>query len=198
MWDWPCDHLDARTCRYYAATGTRLLSWGEVLSLWVDDTAFCEAFCRCLAEAAFESFRWETPGLVEHGLDGPFEFVVVDSPELAARADPDPFAGHFRQTGKRLVVSFANLGGDAELIVPCPRSGDAGVYTHLARFVRGAPPAQQRALWHAVGLAMERRVGDRPVWLSTAGGGVAWLHVRLDDDPKYYAHAPYRAVPARD
>jgi len=46
--------------------------------------------------------------------------------------------------------------------------------------------------WKLVGGAMERRLGPRPVWLSTAGGGVAWLHVRLDDRPKYYGYAQYR------
>jgi hypothetical protein len=55
--------------------------------------------------------------------------------------------------------------------------------------------AQQRALWQSVGEAMSRRIGARPVWLSTAGAGVAWLHVRLDDRPKYYGYAPYRAEP---
>ena len=33
--------------------------------------------------------------------------------------------------------------------------------------------------------------GDAPTWVSTAGGGVAWLHVRLDSAPKYYTHRPY-------
>jgi hypothetical protein len=28
--------------------------------------------------------------------------------------------------------------------------------------------------------------------LSTAGGGVDWLHMRLDDRPKYYRHLPWR------
>ena len=39
---------------------------------------------------------------------------------------------------------------------------------------------------------MIRRLGTAPVWLSTAGAGVSWLHVRLGDRPKYYGHAPYR------
>ena len=26
----------------------------------------------------------------------------------------------------------------------------------------------------------------RPVWLSTEGSGVPWLHVRMDSRPKYY------------
>ena len=51
------------------------------------------------------------------------------------------------------------------------------------------------ALWQVVGEAMERRLGTEPVWLSTAGAGVSWLHVRLDDRPKYYGHAPYRRTP---
>jgi len=41
-------------------------------------------------------------------------------------------------------------------------------------------------------MAMQSRIGDRVVWLSTAGAGVPWLHVRLDDRPKYYHYGPYR------
>jgi hypothetical protein len=66
------------------------------------------------------------------------------------------------------------------------------VYGHLAAFVRGAPAEQREALWRTVGDALSRRLGAKPVWLSTAGAGVSWLHVRLDDRPKYYGHAPYR------
>jgi hypothetical protein len=36
------------------------------------------------------------------------------------------------------------------------------------------------------------RHGPRPLWLSTAGGGVDWVHMRLDDQPKYYRHLPWR------
>ena len=65
-------------------------------------------------------------------------------------------------------------------------------YGHLAAFVREAPEAPRHALWQSVGAARARRVGPSPVWLSTAGDGVAWLHVRLDDRPKYYRFEPYR------
>ena len=36
------------------------------------------------------------------------------------------------------------------------------------------------------------RTSELPVWVSTNGDGVAWLHVRIDERPKYYAYAPYR------
>jgi hypothetical protein len=106
--------------------------------------------------------------------------------------DSEAFAEHFRPD--RSVVTFDNLGGDAMLIAPCP-GGERSNYSHLASFVATAPAPQQDALWQAVGRAMEKRIGARPLWVSTAGLGVAWLHVRLDDRPKYYRHAPYRHTP---
>ncbi len=41
---------------------------------------------------------------------------------------------------------------------------------------------------------MLKRIGEAPMWLSTAGAGVPWLHVRLEDRPKYYGHAAYRGI----
>ena len=196
MWEWPNKRLDDRTLRFHAAVGTRLLSWGEVLALWTDEPNFSDAFVAVLAGTPWDAFRWETPPLLQNDLDEPFEFVVIDSPELITSPDPTPFADHFRRADHRLVVDFPNLGGDAQLRVPCPLVED-DAYTHLACFVRRAPRNQQRALWHEIGLAMERRAGDSPVWLNTAGSGVAWLHVRLDDEPKYYAYAPYSEFPVR-
>ena len=69
-------------------------------------------------------------------------------------------------------------------------------YGHLAAFVRAAPGGQIDALWQAVGAALEDAWGrsPAPVWLSTSGSAVSWLHVRLDARPKYYVHAPYRAL----
>jgi len=48
--------------------------------------------------------------------------------------------------------------------------------------------------------AITARLSDRPLWVSTSGLGVAWLHVRLDARPKYYQYTPYREQPgsARD
>jgi len=79
------------------------------------------------------------------------------------------------------------------MVVPCPIA-EPSAYGHLAAFVRQAPEPQWHALWQTVGAAMTRRIGSRPVWLSTAGAGVSWLHVRLDDRPKYYGYAPYRSA----
>lgn len=165
------------------------VSYADVLRLWQHDTGFRTYFLGVLADAPFAEYRWETPPITSATADRPFEFVLHDTPGLSRTPDRDAFAEHFTPADQ--VVSFPNLGGDATLVVPCPRADDSA-YGHLAAFVRLAPEVQQHALWKRVGEVMEKRLGRERVWLSTAGAGVSWLHVRLDGQPKYYSHAPYR------
>jgi uncharacterized protein DUF6940 len=167
------------------------VAYAEVLRRWQHDADFRSWFNGLLAESPFSAFRWETPPLTAATADRPFEFVLLDSPGLASSPDADAFAQHFRGAAQADVVEFPNLGNDAILVVPCPRS-PVSAYGHLAAFVRQGPETQRHALWQQVGAAMQRRLGAKPVWLSTAGAGVSWLHVRLDDRPKYYGYAPYR------
>lgn len=168
------------------------VSYAQVLRCWQRDTEFRSRFTALLADAPFEAFRWETPPITAATAARPFEFVLLDSPGLAVPPSPAAFVAHFDSGAiARGVVDIANLGKDAILVVPCP-NGPISAYGHLAAFVREAPALQQHALWQLVGEAMERRMGAAPVWLSTAGAGVPWLHVRLDDRPKYYGFGPYR------
>jgi hypothetical protein len=146
-----------------------------------------------LAGSSFSAFRWETPPVTSSTLSRSFEFVLLDSPSLARAPDSAAFAEYFQKSSEPEVVEFPNLGGDAILIVPRPNTS-LPTYVHLASFVREAPESQRHALWQLVGFAMSKRVSTKPVWLSTAGGGVSWLHVRLDDRPKYYGYDPYRQV----
>ncbi|WP_376693112.1 DUF6940 family protein [Wenzhouxiangella sp. EGI_FJ10409] len=186
------ESLGDRTVRFSVSDAGGPLSWRRVLAGWRSDPALGDCLGRALARQPFVAFRFETPAMTASRLDSMFECVVVADASLDGRADPVPFAGYFRTD--RDVVRFHNLGGDAIMVVPCPRA-DEGVYVHFAAFLRGAPREQQRELWREVSVAMSERLGEYPVWLSTAGGGVAWLHVRLDDRPKYYAYSPYCHAP---
>jgi hypothetical protein len=179
---WVAIHLDSSP-----------VSYAEVLRRWQHDADFRSLFMAVLADAPFAAFRWETPPITTATANRPFEFVLLDSPGLARNPDVDAFAEHFRGSARGSVVEFPNLGNDALLVVPSPL-GPLSAYGHLGAFVRQAPDVQRHALWEVVGAAMQRRLGSEPVWLSTAGAGVSWLHVRLDDRPKYYAYGPYRAA----
>jgi hypothetical protein len=167
------------------------VSYAEVLNRWQRDGEFRSMFIALLADTPFAAFRWETPPITTATANRPFEFVLLDSSDLARTPDSKAFAEHFSNGAMGGVVEFPNLGKDAIMIVPCP-TGPASAYGHLAAFVRQAPEPQRHALWELVGSAMARRLGSSPVWLSTAGAGVSWLHVRLDDRPKYCGYGPFR------
>jgi hypothetical protein len=180
--------------RFAVARGRRELTFREAIAAWQSDDEFGRWLSGLLEAVPFSAFRWETPAVTEATAGRAFEFVVLDSPELEREATPDPFQEHLDGNSGDPIVTFSNLGGDAVLVVPRP-IGARLAYAHIGAFVRSAPEPQRLALWRAVGRAMSRRIGARPVWLSTAGAGVPWLHVRLDDRPKYYAFAPFRAAP---
>lgn len=167
------------------------LDFQQLIWLWRANPAFQLFWSGVLQNIPFDAYCWETPALTHATLDHPFECVCVNNPALAATcADPGPFMEHFNPDLNKPIVCFENLGADALLLAPTPQAS-AGAYTHLARFVRDAPASQVQALWAAVSRAVEARLGDEALWLSTAGLGVYWLHVRLDSRPKYYRYLPY-------
>jgi hypothetical protein len=194
---WSAELIDAGrddTLRFSVAHDAASATYAEVVEAWRSAVNFREWFSALLAGATFSAFRWETPPVTTMTVDRPFEFVLLDSPGLARKPDPNAFKEHFDRKSGSEVLSFPNLGGDAVMVVP-RQIASTSAYGHIAAFVRHAPESQIHALWKAVGDAMARRISNRPVWLSTAGGGVSWLHVRLDDRPKYYGFAPYRTAP---
>jgi hypothetical protein len=198
MWTAQIEELiELRTRRVAIEFNSLPVSYSEVLSRWQGDDEFRTWFLTQLANSPWTAFRWETPPITIATASRPFEFVLVDSPGLAAHPDRNAFAEHFRGAANDGVVQFHNLGKDAILIVPCPNGPDTA-YGHLAAFVRHAPELQQHSLWKMVGVTMQRRLNSKPVWLSTAGAGVSWLHMRLDDRPKYYSYRPYRETPTSD
>ncbi len=175
-----------------ALVGGRAATVAEFLDGLQDDVALRGMLDETLARVPFVAFRWEMPSLTRDRLHHEFECVVVDDPSLERPQNHAAFADHLEGCAEPDVAVFSNLGGDATLVVPLPASEEP-CYTHLGAFVRGAPRVQRHALWRCVAETTLGRVDDVPLWLSTAGDGVAWLHVRLDDRPKYYAHAPYRS-----
>jgi hypothetical protein len=148
---------------------------------------------RCVAEVRYQAVFFEMPPLERGRLEAAAKFVLVDAPRLLRmRPDPAAFAEHLGALGPS-VRSFANLSGDARLVVPCPE-GPAESYVHLAALCRCAALEQRDLLWRVVAEQALAHVEQHaaPLWISTSGLGVGWLHVRLDSRPKYYSHRPYR------
>ena len=137
-------------------------------------------------------FFFECAPFSSDTLDLPLIYAVLDSHSVASlRANSGPFAS--KLVGPAPVHTFANLSGDALLVAPRALQPHHA-WPHLATFLRGAPDAQISAFWQAAGEACLARLAERPgpLWLSTSGLGVYWLHLRLDSRPKYISHGPFR------
>jgi hypothetical protein len=194
MWTPHSQQIAPQTIKVTLSGDSRDLSFREVIGLWRGSGQFREFFTATLSQCSFDAFFWETPPVTQQTLDRSFEFVLVAAASLSRlKPDPSPFRSQFSSRQSEVVLTFPNLGGDAMLVVPAPLA-DAGCYTHLAKFLRNAPSSQIDAFWRSTGLAMQDTISNDPTWLSTAGLGVSWLHLRLDSRPKYYRHEPYKTI----
>jgi hypothetical protein len=173
-------------------------TYREWLEAMATDATTRLSFAATLANVPYPAFAWECRPVTTSTLDLAIEMVAIESPVLA-RSEPDatPFEDALAHARDDVVV-FANLGRDAQLVVPRQLAAP-DAYTHIASFVRRAPAPQIDQLFRVVADSIVRVVGSRaePLWVSTAGLGVSWLHVRLDDRPKYYRHEPFRCAPSR-
>ena len=176
--------------KYSIFSESELLQYDQVIALWTTDFAFRTFFIEVLSAAPYRTYRFETPPVCKQKSADLFEFVLIDSPELDVKADLSPFAEHIT-SAQMDVVDFDNLAGDARLVVPCPQFSDS-VYPHIAAFMRQAPQSQKHNLIQRVARCLMHKLNQQTVWLNTAGGGVDWLHVRLDSRPKYYVYHPYK------
>ena len=166
------------------------LTFAQLFRLWYESDLFCLQFTEALTRVPYSAFFWELPSLTHQKIHSAFECVVINSPILAnRRSNNSPFRTQLQQ--KTDIVTFPNLGGDATLLVPTLQ-GEIEAYCHLAIFLRQAPKGQVRCLWKEIGKEVSQRISYNPLWVSTSGLGVSWLHVRLDKQPKYYVFQPYR------
>ena len=184
--------LGGRGVRCFVSSGAGDLSFDQALQLLRTDPKFRTFVSGVITSSEYVALRWETPPIARSNVSRRFEFVLVADPFLDTEPEPAVFAPYFLHEPASTVVRVVpNLGHTAQLVVPrelvAPR-----VYVHLLSFLKSAPAAQVHALWQGVAVTALAALSDEPVWVSTAGGGVSWLHVRIERVPKYYVYGPYR------
>lgn len=167
------------------------LRYIDFITLLQQNEQFRSFFIDALSGITFQAYQWETPPVTSSIADRLFEFVIHNSPGIDLPSDPGPFRQYFSSSDDEPDIAvFNNLGNDAKLIAPAPLQQELN-YSHIGVFTGEAPIRQQHRLWQRVGEVTEELISNDPLWLNTAGGGVAWLHVRLDSRPKYYRYVPY-------
>lgn len=183
--------LTENSCKYKIYKEDNQLSYYAFLDLLQQEIQFRTFFIELLSDIPFRAYQWEMPPVTARSADQPFEFVVTKNVHIDLPPDPGPFSQYFKEPNDNAIAVFDNLGGDAKLIAPAPAAEDLN-YSHIGVFTGEAPAELQHQFWQATGRITEEHLSDQPLWLNTAGGGVAWLHVRLDTRSKYYRHRPYK------
>ena len=194
MWQATTENISSGI-RYRVFADSAPLPYRAFIELLRGDDEFTDWYTDLLVSSGLDAFYWELPPVTRKSFEQDAEFVLIDAPVLATlQPEPAPFREYFDAAPDDNVLVFPNLGGDALLVVPRPL-GAVGAYPHLAAFLRRGPALQVRELWRRAAETVYQNVTSTPRWLSTAGLGVAWLHVRLDTRPKYYSHMPYTDHP---
>ena len=193
MWRVEVESRDENRQQYWRWYSDDLpLQFDEFLSGIESEESLRKIFLQQLRQTPYRALRWETPPLTRSNLRQAFECVIHEASELDVQAERADFESHF---SAQPVVSFDNLGSDARLVVPCPLDSSTN-YSHLAAFVRSARPEQQHQLLIRLAVELRSALGEQPLWLNTAGGGVDRLHIRIDQWPKYYRYQPFRNWPS--
>ena len=136
---------NGRAFKFSVEIDSSPVSYGDVIHLWQGDSDFRVFFIDLLRSSPFFAFRWETPPITLATADQPFEFVLLDSPDIALEPDPGAFDEYFVAKNPGGVVEFPNLGGDAILVVPCPDEPPSD-FGHLAAYPRNSREPQQHLL----------------------------------------------------
>lgn len=158
-----------------------------------------------LKDSQFKAFFWEfAPVVPIEAKDTAVSFAITQSKQLEKiEQNSRPFKKHISKARELDVdvAVFKSLGGDAELIIPAPSANDEmlGYYSHIAGFVRNGKETEIFSLFRVLGNKLNERFIDKekmrsakPLWISTSGLGVYFLHLRLDSRPKYYVHKPFK------
>jgi hypothetical protein len=169
------------------------LSFKSFFNLMSSDRDFQRFLSNLLRETGISSYILEMPPVSSSSQENPAEFAILPTPRMTGLPDREVYKEYF-DTPTALskgVVSFLSLGKDALLIVPVPVDENSD-YKDLKSFFNNASPKQQDTVWGELATQVLNHIGERPIWISVAGGGIPWLHFRIDACPKYYRYAPYR------
>lgn len=172
--------------------GENILTNQDFLNKLKGSQFFRNWYSNILTDFRFAAFFWENRPFTSETLDKPYECSIISSTFLANQSpDRETFSRYFNT--EKCVVCFPNLGNDATLIAPVPEKHEDD-FTHLGVFLRKADQKQISAFWKVAANETLKRISNKPVWLSTSGLGVYWLHARVDTVPKYYQTAEYKTI----
>lgn len=170
------------------------LSFFDALTLLAKDPTFRKFYWQTILTHGGNGCLWEHPRLSPASAEEPYECVITRTESFARfTATPNRFRAKMNPDAN--VSAFSNLGKDGLLIIPNEPVADGSVNCRdLVSFCQTASDDWLHEFWERVGQEALSALAENSSrqFLSTHGFGVLWLHVRLEERPKYYRYAGYR------
>ncbi len=188
----------------YGSHPLSVKNWALLLSIGKDSSHLIQQFNNVLKDVSsvYNAFFFETKGVSSfNASEKQFEFVLVNAESLyrftrgRGAEGYDSFSEHLDCPSETTCCAFPNLTRSSVLIAPKPQSDQMNFYTDLASFVKNTSGEEATMLWQMVTREYIKALDMSPSqsrWLSTSGTGVPWLHVRIDNTPKYYTFAEFK------
>jgi len=179
------------TIRFRIKKDNQFLTFREVFELWSSNETFIKFYKNELIKMNFKAFYWEHPALKKEYLEKNYECLIEKSSILEGLPlNKNAFKDYIYNNEE--VACFMNLGNTARLVVPTKKTENE-IYNHFGKFIRFADENQIIAVFKCIGQTITQEIErQKVVWLSTAGLGVIWLHIRMDIRPKYYKTIAYK------
>jgi hypothetical protein len=165
------------------------------------------------SDLSIKSYYFQTPNICS--LNIPIEFVLMKTHNLhKKKADWSKYAEYMnRKPRNRHSLSFINLTGNIMLTIPFNKKKNIR-YGHIKDYMTYASMEEIYDIFLEIGIQIEiyneasRRHSSinksnvatttsnisicHPLYLSTHGHGVQWLHFRLEEKPLYYNYNYYK------
>lgn len=182
---------------YRIKSNDNFLSWDYFFQLINTNNDIIQKMILILKSCPFESYFLEFHPVSFNILSETiFEFVIVKTTSFLNKTDIITFGKSNLNTNSNNIYTFYNLSKTSILISPCYNYNyDINIYNNICTFMRSNNFEQQNKLLITIfslylNILYQNR--NKLYWLSTHGKGVGWLHVRIDDCPKYISWSPYK------
>lgn len=108
--------------------------------------------------------------------------IVETKRKLAINVNEKPFAEHIKmaKTQDLKYTQFYNRSGDTLLVIPIVKTSP-----NITHFAKNTNKDEWLGLWKVVKQHLNKDK-NKKLFISTHGHGVDYLHVRLEEHPKYY------------
>ena len=155
-------------------------------TLLASNETFRNEIIQIFVASKFNNAFWEFPAYCTSSAQNIAEFVLVETSGFG-KADSSSFKEYLANKEDNQTVMFKNLSGDTNLITINSSNTKNQTFCHIMEFMKNSTYENKHKLLKKIGEEMLNHTnGTNPVYLSTHGHGVPWLHIRICVKPKYY------------